>query len=209
MKYDRTRIWGHWLLSACGAVTIFYCLAVLGFVATGPEIGLRCLLVNDQKTSADGSDIGLEIRQIIADPTRDPGRGPRPGDKLIEIAREPAHTFVHFAARLLDLRSAEFPGGDRFSDKDLLTRPDQLPPVVQRGSERLVEVKYLPKGKGAPEGIQRAWLPLRSVPWQDITLTFVWFLLVFGIFAVGALAFWARPFDRQARVFFAMCTVSL
>src|SRR5262249_8685468 len=33
--------------------------------------------------------------------------------------------------------------------------------------------------------------------------------LVFGIFSVGALAFWARPFDRQARVFFAMCTVSL
>jgi transcriptional regulator with GAF, ATPase, and Fis domain len=133
--------------------------------------------------------------------------GPTRGDKLIEIAREPSRTFVHFAARLLDLRSAEFPGGDRFEIKDLLERPDQLPPVLQQGSERLVEVKYLPKGR--EDEVRRAWLPLRSVPWQDVTLTFVWFLLVFGIFAVGALAFWARPFDRQARVFFAMCTVSL
>jgi transcriptional regulator with GAF, ATPase, and Fis domain len=179
----------------------------LGFVATAPDLGLRCLLVNDARSDLDDGRVGLQIRQITSDSGRDPREGPRPGDKLIEIAREPAGTFVHFAARLLDLRSAEFPGRGNFSDKDLLERADQLPPVVQRDAERLVEVTFLPRGSLGP--IQRAWLPLRSVPWQDVVLTFVWFLLVFGIFSVGALAFWARPFDRQARVFFAMCTVSL
>jgi transcriptional regulator with GAF, ATPase, and Fis domain len=188
---------------------IFYCLAVLGFVATGPELGLRCLLVNDEKTTGESAEVGLQIRQIIAEPVGSPRGGPKPGDKLIEIARQPARTFVHFANRLLDLRSAEFPGGGVFSEIDLMNRPDQFPPVVQRGSERLVEVKYLPQGTSGRDAVHRAWLPLRSVPWQDVTLTFVWFLLVFGIFSVGALAFWARPFDRQARVFFAMCTVSL
>jgi len=201
---ERTRVLGHWILSACGVLTVLYCLAVLGFVATAPDIGLRCLLVNEQKVDGDSDEVGLEIRQIIQDPSRDPREGPKPGDKLIEIARRPSRTFTHFAARLFDLRSAEFPGRDRFSQMDLLQHPDQLPPVVQRGDERLVEVKYLHAGE-----LQRAWLPIRSVPWEHVVLTFVWFLLVFAIFSVGALAFWARPFDRQARIFFAMCTVTL
>jgi transcriptional regulator with GAF, ATPase, and Fis domain len=188
-------------------LAVFYCLAVLGFVATAPDLGLRCLLVNDQQTDSDSGSVGLQIRQLTPEAAGDPRKGPRPGDKLLEIAREPAGTFVHFTACLLALRSGELPGSGSFSDKDLLERADQLPPVVQRDSERLVEVKYLPRGSQGP--VQRAWLPLRSVPWQDVVLTFVWFLLVFGIFSVGALAFWARPFDRQARVFFAMCTVSL
>jgi transcriptional regulator with GAF, ATPase, and Fis domain len=185
-------------------LTVFYCLAVLGFVATAPDIGLRCLLVNDPQNQDETGEIGLQIRQIVQDPSRDPREGPKPGDKLIEIARKPARTFTHFAARLLDLRSAEFPGRDQFSKTDLLDHADQLPPVVQRGDERLVEVKFLHEG-----ALQRTWLPLRSVPWEDVVRTFVWFLLVFAIFSVGALAFWARPFDRQARVFFAMCTVTL
>jgi transcriptional regulator with GAF, ATPase, and Fis domain len=193
-------------LSACGVLTVLYCLAVLGFVATAPDIGLRCLLVNDPKTADQSAEIGLEIRQIVQDHSRDPREGPKPGDKLIEIARRPARTFTHFAARLLDLRSAEYPGRDQFSKIDLLEHPDQLPPVVQPpgGEERLVIVKFLHDGKG-----EQTWLPLRSVPWEDLVLTFIWFLLVFAIFSVGALAFWARPFDRQARVFFAMCTVTL
>ena len=67
-------------------------------------------------------------------------------------------------------------------------------------SRRAVEAsERFADGEITADELQRAWFPLRSVPWQDITLTFVWFLLVFGIFSVGALAFWARPFDRQAR----------
>jgi len=48
MIHERTKVWGHRLLSAGGVLTVFYCLAVLGFVATrAPDVGLRCLLVND------------------------------------------------------------------------------------------------------------------------------------------------------------------
>src|SRR6267378_3611283 len=98
MNSDRTKTWGNWMLSACGVFAVFYCLAVIGFVATAPELGLRCLLVNDQKADPDASEVGLEIRQILPDSLRDPREGPQPGDKLIEIARQPAGTFVHFAS---------------------------------------------------------------------------------------------------------------
>ncbi len=210
MNYEMQKAWGHWVLSVCGALMSLYCLTVLGFVATSPDIGLRCLLVNDSRLGEDAPDhSGLEIKQIIYVPA-DPGTGPRAGDRLAEIGCKPARTFVHFAARLFDLRSAEPFGGKLPADANLEQMGDQLAaiPVVERGDERsvqrFVQIKYWREGR-----LLRAWLPLQTVPWQDVVLTLVWFLLEFGIFAVGALAFWARPFDRQARVFFAMCIVSL
>src|ERR1700682_5860182 len=101
MNNEHTKVGGHWTLSVCGLLTVFYCLTVLGFVATAPDIGLRCLLVNDQSAGNSSADLGLEIRQIIQDPSRDPRGGPRPGDILVEIARQPARTFAHFSHRLL------------------------------------------------------------------------------------------------------------
>src|SRR5258708_35187849 len=99
MIRERTKVWGYRLLSAGGVLTVFYCLAVLGFVATAPDIGLRCLLVND-RAGTDGADVGLEIRQIVHDPAGEAGDGPQPGDRLLEIAREPAWTFSPFAEAL-------------------------------------------------------------------------------------------------------------
>ncbi len=202
MIREQTKVWGHRLLSAGGVLTVFYCLAVLGFVATAPDIGLRCLLVNDRAGSSGAADVGLEIRQIVYDSASDAGHALRPGDRLLEIAREPAWTFSHFAARLFDLRSALPSPVDRSTDLD--QSGELLWPDVLRGDERFVEVKYRRDGQ-----TYQSWLRVRSIPWQHLALTLVWFILVFGIFAVGALAFWARPFDRQARVFFAMCAVTL
>jgi len=135
MFRDRTKIWGHWLLSAFGVVTVFYCVAVLGFVATAPDIGLRCLLVND-RDAAGTPDEGLEIRQIVPDPANVSGKGPQPGDRLLELAGEPAGTFSHFTARLLDLRSAvPFPVG---KSTDLGQTGDW--PDILRGDDRFVQV---------------------------------------------------------------------
>lgn len=43
----------------------------------------------------------------------------------------------------------------------------------------------------------------------ELAVTLVWFLCQLGIFGLSALAFWKRPFDRPARLFFAMCIVTL
>ncbi|MBI3863153.1 MAG: GAF domain-containing protein [Planctomycetia bacterium] len=190
---------------------MLYCLTVLGFVATAPDLGLRCLLVSSPASGSAGSTRGLEIRQItreaaagILEREQDLGSGPRAGDRLLEIDRKPAHTFAHFAARLFDLRGIQPFGPKIDDDANFRDQGKRLPTVFAKGNDVFVEVRFLHDGQE-----MRSWLPLQSVPWQDIGLTLVWFLLEFGILAVGALAFWARPFDQQARVFFAMCLVGL
>ena len=50
---------------------------------------------------------------------------------------------------------------------------------------------------------------MQSVPSRELGLTLVWFLLELVIFSVGAIAFWNRPYDDAARMFFATCTVTL
>jgi transcriptional regulator with GAF, ATPase, and Fis domain len=204
MDFHKRSDVARWLLTGFGAATVLYCLIVLIFVATAPDLGLRCLLINSGDTNRT-ADSGLEIRQTTLAVATDTLDGPRPGDKLLEIARRPAHTFAHFAARLIELRGAE-PWGPKLAvDESLRAKQDRLPPIFARGDDVFVEVKFARRDGQ----VLRSWLPLRSVPWKDLTLTFVWFLLEFGIFALGALAFWARPFDRQARLFFAMCIVAL
>lgn len=210
MAFAKNTDRGRWVLAAVGVVIVLYCLAVLGFVATSPDLGLRCLLVSSPDSSSTPAR-GLEIRQItpeaangIRQRARDLGDGPKAGDRLLEIARRPSHTFAHFAARLIDLRSVQPFGAKIPDDADIGELGNRLPTVFARGADVFVEVRYLREGREL-----RSWLPLQTVPWRDITLTLVWFLLEFGILAVGALAFWARPFDHQARVFFAMCLVSL
>src|SRR5262245_2148462 len=84
---DSWKKWGHWALFGSGGLVVCYCLAVLGFVATGPDIGLRCLLVNDE---ADGPASGLDIKQIIGSSQLDRCPRPSPGDRLTEIERKPA-----------------------------------------------------------------------------------------------------------------------
>ena len=54
-----------------------------------------------------------------------------------------------------------------------------------------------------------SWIPLESFPLRELLLTFVWFVLQFGILSVGGLALWARPFDRPGRVFYIMCLVTM
>jgi transcriptional regulator with GAF, ATPase, and Fis domain len=201
----------RWLLTIFGIGVVLHCLAVLGFVATSPDLGLRCLLVNSSGAGGAEGKRGLEIRQITSEAAEglrtrvaDLGDTPQPGDRLLEIANGPAHTFAHFAARLLDLRNAQPFGNKIRDDVSIREQGSLLSPVFAKGDDVYVEVRYLRDGEE-----RRSWLPLRTVPWQDITLTLIWFLLEFGILAVGALAFWARPYDQQARVFFAMCLVSL
>ncbi|HTI51805.1 MAG TPA: sigma 54-interacting transcriptional regulator [Planctomycetaceae bacterium] len=187
---------------------LVYCLAVLAFVTTSSDLGLRFLLREELSAATDSRPSGLTIRQIADGGFFDPDlRPPRTGDRLVRIAGRPTLTFLHFAERMLELRSVEIPVGGHLNSRTVLLDESEaglLPEIVALNGQVLVQVGYLRKGV-----LTNGWIPLRPLPWQEIAQTFIWFLLELGIFAVGALAFWARPFDRQARVFYAMCVVTL
>src|SRR5262249_13643047 len=63
-RMNRARLWvlGRWVLTIFGALSIIYCLAVLGFVSTAPDLGLRCLLVSDDDGTSRPLQKGLQIR---------------------------------------------------------------------------------------------------------------------------------------------------
>jgi transcriptional regulator with GAF, ATPase, and Fis domain len=200
--------WEKWTFSGLGGLILIYCLAVLAYVGTSSDLGLRFLLREDHSTGGTSTTEGVTIRQVADGGYFDPAlRPPRSGDRLVGIAGRPVRTFLHFAERMLELRSIEIPVGGQLNSKAVLLDEGEsslLPEIVTLNGEVMVQVSYLREGT-----LIHGWLPLHPLPWQEIAQTLVWFLLELGIFAVGALAFWTRPFDRQARVFYAMCVVTL
>jgi len=205
MSFIKTSAWERWLLSACGVFSVLFSLVVLGFVSTSADLGLRCMMVDD---SVDA--IGPQVK-VVPFELEAYGEPPRPGDYLISIQREPVGTFMHFTRLLMDLRSPRLlPGARLPPDASPIEQMEFLHAVLEIDGERWVEVVYQRPGKtGQPAQTRKCLLKIHGLPATNVMITFVWFLLEFGIFMVGALAFWTRPFDRQARLFFGMCTVTL
>ena len=200
-------------MSTCGIAILFYCLLVLGFVGTSPDLGLRFLLVDDHEK-------GPVIRTVTDGLQHKGSERPQPGDVLLAVGPtkipgrrlQPIGTFVHFTRCLLTLRGETPVGGKLPQGSDPSELGTAIPPLVEIEAEkwvdhkRMVEVEFERPGR---EGTIKTWLLIHSLPFGEMLLSFVWFLLELGIFSVGALAFWTRPFDRPARLFFAMCIVSV
>lgn len=195
----------HWsdkaFVAISGSLVLMYCVIVLAFVATVPDLRLRVLLRDELSEQPES---GIIIREV-------PGircRGPQPvvHDILRRIGDQPIRSFNDFARSLRQVHRAQVPreGLLNAGDDPSLVR-DPLPRLVEiETGERLIEVEFL--HDGVP---QTSWVVVQSLPLDEVLLTLVWFLLQLGITVVGALSVWHRPFDRPARLFFAMCVVTL
>lgn len=188
-------------VAVSGSLVLLYCVIVLAYVATVPDLRIRVLLRDE---SDEQPKSGILIREV-------PGircRGPQPAvhDVLRRIGDQPIRTFSDFARSLRQVHRAQVAregmlnAGD---DPSLVREP--LPRLVEfETGERLIEVEFLHDGV-----TQTSWVIVQSLPLDEVLLTLAWFLLQLGITAVGALSVWHRPFDRPARLFFAMCVVTL
>jgi len=182
---------------------VIYSVLVLGYVGTSPDIGLRGLLA-DGDLSPDRP--GMMIRKVV-DLTWERAE-PRPGDVLTQIHDQPIRSFLDFAYILNRLRNATVsPSGHLDPDLDLSAQePRRLPSLVVQKNVQKVEVQFYRPSTGEQ---LTGWLTVQSLPLMDVLLSFVWLVLQLGIFAVSVLAAWHRPYDRSARLFFAMCAVSM
>jgi formate hydrogenlyase transcriptional activator len=175
----------RWGLMWAGGLIVAYCLAVVFAVATSADLGLRWLLIDREFTQTAGTADrvpGVIIRQNQG--ALGLGGAPEIGDRLLDIDGHPIQTALDAARTMLELRQS---------------------PAGEQGL-RWINVEYQSQRTGQREA---AWLAVQPVPWPEVGLTIVWFLLQLCILAVGAVAFWRRPFDRPARLFFAMCIVTL
>ncbi|MDB5388351.1 MAG: zraR 8 [Planctomycetaceae bacterium] len=209
---------GRWILAVLGGVSLVYSLLVLGFAATAPDLGLRFLLVDE------GSPAGPTVRTVMPTMRSDGEFRPEVGDELIGLGgpgtdsrqarfSQPILSFLHFCNALNSLRGeTPFVGGKLQADVMPSTLGDKIPTFVEKETgnwldrERWVEARF----RRAADGTEhKTWLEIQSLSTGELFLPLLWFLLELGIFTVGAVAFWTRPFDRAARVFFAMCLVTM
>ncbi len=191
-------------------LVVGYSVVVLWYVATFPDISVRCLLPDSFNEHHRG---GVEIRQFL---NTQISPAPQLGDRLLEINRQPVHTFLDFIDQLVALRSAKIaPGGQLPPGSDPLEL-DNVPGLTEiyggdgRGdSQRQVEIRFRSVGSSEPTLPVSAWLPVQPISILDVSLTLIWFVCQLSILGVAIAAYWHRPFDRIAQNFCLMCCASM
>ncbi len=204
------------LLSTLLAV---YCFSVLFYVATSADIGLRCLLTND-----DFDSQGLQIRRFLKNDISSSedlptlfGSPPVEGDLLLELGGQEIKSFNDYTHAMRKLRSAWHKAGsfdsrvENENPIDIERSYRSLPPVIEYFSDQAAERKYVRvKFKQLATGnTVQCWLGIHSLSSVDVVLSILWCLLEFAILAVAALSFYNRPTDHAARLFFALSFFTL
>jgi len=193
-----------------GLVTA-YCVAVLWYVATFPDVGLRCLLPDSQSLKNGG----IEIHQWIAESAETSDPRPKPGDHLVRLNGQKISTFLDFISSLESLRFAKVPPGGQLAPG---SDPAELkvPPLVEVYSgnpaspaQRLVEVIYRNNQSPQPMLENRIYVSVRPIEVREVSITIFWFACQLSILAVALTSYWYRPFDLVSQNFCLMCCASM
>lgn len=196
-----------WTLIVIGSAVLIYSIAVLGFIVTSPDIGLRVLL--SEPGAKDDSSSGLEIRSTSHMIAQGKETIPQTGDRLLLLGDLRTHSFLDFASQFVWLRNAKPEGGPIYDSKKLLDDLQVLgsPALVETfGGERWVKAAFVRPETGR---VHEAYLQARSLPLGEVCLSVLWFSLQLGFFLLSAFFCWNRPFDRSARVLFGLGIVAL
>ncbi len=204
-----------WPLATAGVAVLVYSIVVLGFVAKSRDIGLRCLLTSANDGTVETVDeetelAGIRIDRLINVETN--GVRPREGDTLLSIAKKPIGSFTDFTQAMAALSTTPTePGAILREGGDAEEWDFPIVEIEEDGpNPRWIQVKYLRIGSDSQDStVVTSSLKEHSLPLGALSLSLVWFVLHLGIFLVGAMAYWKRPLDSSARMFFAMCIVTV
>ena len=170
-----------------GALTFIYAVLAIGFIATSPDLGVRTVLVDRNLPDGVGEPLGVEIRttsNIVFS-------GPRlaSGARLLRVGDQPIHSSIDFVQSIDQLRSSKIPVGGHLPtgfEPGLLQEMDRLglPTLIDvTDSGRWVEVEFASSIlRAEPEDwqTQTTWLKVQSLPFQELALSLVWFVLQVG-----------------------------
>lgn len=193
-------------------VSISYCLIVIWFVATFPDIGVRCLLPTDPLASE------LPITQFIHSDKDCMSEPVRPDQRLLQVGGKPAGNFLLFVQNLSRLRSSVIPPGGQLaagSDPSEQERPPlvEIAPSVDDAAaapRRMVElILKRPISKDPEQRPIRTYVAIKPMNPSGFLMTIFWFLCQLMILGVAMTAFWQRPTDRVVRLFCLMCCASM
>ncbi len=196
-----------WTLILIGSAVLIYSIAVLGFIVTSPDVGLRVLL--SEPVSQENTSPGLTIQSISQMIGKGKETVPEVGDRLLQLGNKSTHSFLDFASQIGWLRNEDPEDAPIYNSNNLLEDLKVLgsPVLVETfGGERWVKVVFRRPQTGQ---VHEAYLQARSLPVGDVCLSFLWFALQLGFFLLSAFLCWNRPFDRSARVLFGLGIVAL
>lgn len=191
--------------------SVVYALIVLWYVATFPELGIRCLFPKVRNWTGDRS---VTVVKFDGDATLDL----RPGDELVSINDLPVVTFLDFLTTIGTLRSAKLkPGATLSTDANLAElRESDVPPLVEKPNRsgdgtvvRYVRVKFRQPGSTDADAPLMTYVAVEPQHTSDVLFTVLWFLCQSAILLVALTGFWHRPADSVAQTFCMMSCASM
>ncbi len=170
-----------------------YSVAVLLYVLTLPEIGVRCAF----------TPVVNQFDRDFLFPADQPPL--QEGDHITRVGPYPVTTWAQLLRTMLLLREEQPQDArDVKTPEDLHPKLDPTLTHLEVQGQRVVRVGWERDGKAG-----EVWLRLGPSPVETLLPGVLWFCLNIGLFVVGALVFWKRPEDRPARLFFTLCLVTL
>ncbi len=185
-------------ISILAGASLVYCVAVLAYVSTTPDTGLRCLL-SSSSSNADFS--GLEIRstELVGNCA---GNTPADGDYLTEFAGHRIETFVEFAQASAELRTRPLEAGATLTagsnPSNELPRESTLTLVNVEEQGLFAKIWFYRPETG---DYLSGWVPLQRQALAGLMVSLVWFVFQLGITVLVGFAYWHRPYDRPLRLF--------
>ncbi len=208
-------------LSTFGTLALLYCIVVLSYVVTSPDIRVRCLLLDsipsEWPSSRGAPATGVVMRKVSLEGSVAPHLPvPQNGDVLVELAGAPIRSFFDFSHQVHQLNAARLKDNGQLAvGADISELMANVPGLLEDSDgQRWVRLKFYTRTNSA-DSLAAAWVAretyviVQEIPAADIILSLLWFLLQLAIFAVGALAVWRRPGDGPAVLFFGMCIITL
>ncbi len=200
------------ILFTGGILAVVYSVIVLGFVTTSPDLRLRAMLDSVQSESGEEGPDGIEIKATPSIKKEGAFSPPKPGDILTKIGEYPIRTFLDFSQVLSKLRDMKLPPGGHLRPQADPTEHD-VPYMVEMEGNRFINVEFYSRtdnADGPPTyTLKSAWVQIQAIPSGDVAISLLWFSLELIILAIGAFAYWMRPFDRTTRIFFVMGIITL
>lgn len=176
------------IMLAAAILVCSYAVAVLAYVASIADIGLR---------SAFKPVVTQFYPDYVKFPTEDvPDLR---GSRILQVGSHHIDTWPQFVHAIAHVRE------ESWQDEPKEWPPKKGVTCVRYRGEEWVQVQ-LQSTSGRDEII---WCRVGSAPLESFARTVLWFLLKAGLFAVGMLVFWKRPNDRSAAQFFVLCVVTV
>lgn len=188
---------------------ISYCLVVIWYVATFPDVGVRCLLPTDPNTDS------LYITQFTHSPEDCLSEEVKPDQQIYGFAGRPATNFLAFIESVANLRTATIPPGGQLpagSDPSARAASPALVEIaaaedtINQSPRRMVKID-LRKPLDVDPGQYdiHTWVAIKPLEPGSFILTIFSFVCQLMILGVAMTAFWQRPGDRVVRTFCLMC----